>query len=122
MFSIGEVAKKLNLPVHTIRYWTQTFNHIKVSTINGRRYYDESAVEELKKIKELEYKKGLKIGGIKQMLRYNKIDMEKMEKANKSYISSKIDEALKIIDRQLTSCCEDNIDANSNNTSIQFED
>lgn len=122
MFSIGNVAKKLNLPVHTIRYWTQTFNHIKVSTINGRRYYDESAVEELKKIKELEYKKGLKIDGIKQMLRYHKIDMDKMEKANKSYISSKIDEALKIIDRQLTSCCEDNIDANSNNTSIQFED
>ena len=122
MFSIGNVAKKLNLPVHTIRYWTQTFNHIKVSTINGRRYYDESAVEELKKIKELEYKKGLKIDGIKQMLRYHKIDMDKMEKANKSYISSKIDEALKIIDRQLTSCCEDNIDTNSNNTSIQFED
>lgn len=122
MLSIGEVAKKLNLPVHTIRYWTQTFGHIKVSTINGRRYYDESAVEELKKIKELEYKKGLKIDGIKQMLRYHKIDMDKMEKANKSYISSKIDEALKIIDRQLTSCCEDNIDTNSNNTSIQFED
>ena len=122
MFSIGNVAKKLNLPVHTIRYWTQTFNHIKVSTINGRRYYDESAVEELKKIKELEYKKGLKIDGIKQMLRYHKIDMDKMEKANKSYVVSKIDEALKIIDRQLTSCCEDNIDTNSNNISIQFED
>ena len=101
MFSIGNVAKKLNLPVHTIRYWTQTFNHIKVSTINGRRYYDESAVEELKKIKELEYKKGLKIDGIKQMLRYHKIDMDKMEKANKSYVVLKIDEALKLIDRQL---------------------
>lgn len=101
MFSIGEVAKKLNLPVHTIRYWTQTFEHIKVSIMNGRRYYDENAIEELKKIKELEYKKGLKIDGIKQMLRYHKIDMDKIEQANKSYIATKIDEALKLIDRQL---------------------
>ena len=27
-YSIGEVAKKLNLPVHTIRFWTETFEHI----------------------------------------------------------------------------------------------
>ena len=81
LYSIGEVATKLNVPVHTIRYWTQIFEHIEITTRKGRRYYDDIAVSELKKIKDLAYKKGIKIDGIKQMLRYHKIDMKKIENA-----------------------------------------
>ena len=98
-FSIGEVAEILNLPVHTIRYWTQTFEHIEFSTKNGRRYYDNAAVDELKKIKELAHKKGMKIEGIKQMLRYKKIDMNKFEAANKNDACKKLQLIIENIDK-----------------------
>jgi DNA-binding transcriptional MerR regulator len=98
-YSIGDVAKMLNLPVHTIRFWTGEFQHIECIRRNGRRYYDNKAVDELKKIKELSHKKGLKIDGIKQMLRYRKIDMEKLDKANKMDFQIKIDTAIKRIDK-----------------------
>ena len=98
-FSIGDVAKMLKLPVHTIRYWTQTFEHIEFSTKNGRRYYDNAAIDELKKIKELAHKKGMKIEGIKQMLRYKKIDMNKFEAANKNDACRKLQLIIENIDK-----------------------
>ena len=98
-FSIGDVAKMLKLPVHTIRYWTQTFEHIEFSTKNGRRYYDDVAIGELKKIKELAHKKGMKIEGIKQMLRYKKIDMNKFEAANKNDACRKLQLIIENIDK-----------------------
>lgn len=90
-YSIGEVAKKLNLPVHTIRFWTETFEHIEYLKRNGRRYYDEKAIEELKKIKELSHKKGMKIEGIKQTIRYHKIDMNKLQEAQKGEFENKVE-------------------------------
>lgn len=98
-YSIGDVAKKLNLPVHTIRFWTEEFPHIEFLRKNNRRYYDDKAVDEFKKIKELSHKKGLKIEGIKQMLRYHKIDMEKLDKANKIDFQAKLEQSLKKIDK-----------------------
>ncbi len=100
-YSIGLVAKMLDLPSHTIRFWTQTFNHIEVIKINGRRYYDDKAVNELKKIKELLHSKGMKIEGIKQLLRYNKIDATKMEGAFVSTCVSDIEQAIETIDRAI---------------------
>ena len=93
-YSIGDVAKMLNLPVHTIRFWTETFKHIVCLKRNGRRYYDE-----IKKIKELSKKKGMKIEGIKQTIRYHKIDMEKMDKAKMLVLQEKIDTSIKKIDK-----------------------
>ena len=98
-YSIGNVAEMLKLPVHTIRFWTETFEHIEIIKRNGRRYYDEKSVEELKKIKELSHKKGIKIDGIKQMLRYNKINMDKLEEANKSDICLKLESSIRQIDK-----------------------
>lgn len=111
LYSIGEVAKKLNLPVHTIRYWATIFKHIEFATKNGRRYFDNTAIDEFKKIKELEHKKGLTIDGIKQLLRYKKIDMNKLDKVNKNIISNQLDKAISIIQKQLSmlQCKEDNI-------------
>ena len=57
--TIGEVAKILNfksnkngvLPTHTIRFWETKFKQIKPKILNSnRRYYDESAINLLKKI------------------------------------------------------------------------
>ena len=118
MLSIGEVAKKLNLPVHTIRYWTKMFDNIEYTMINGRRYFDNLAIEEFKKIKDLEYKKGLSISGIKQMLRYRKIDVNKLDDANRDIIADKVNEAINIINKQILYI--DNIllenEANNENT------
>ena len=102
-YSIGDVAKKLNLPVHTIRFWTETFEHIEITRRNGRRYYDEKAVEELQKIKDLSRKKGLKIEGIQKMIKYNKINMEKMNDANKLALKQALESAIKITDRIIES-------------------
>ena len=58
--SIGEVAKLLNLinkkngnlNTHTIRFWEKQFKQIKPKILAGnRRYYDQSSIEVLKKIK-----------------------------------------------------------------------
>lgn len=101
LFSIGEVANELKLPVHTIRYWSKVFEHIEFATKNGRRYFDKKAVDEFKKIKELEHKKGISINGIKQMLRYKKIDMQKLEKANQEQAINRLDFAIDFIEKQL---------------------
>lgn len=98
-YSIGDVAKKLNVPVHTVRYWTETFEHIECLKRNGRRYYDEKAIDELLKIKELSHKKGIKIDGIKQMIRYNKINMDKIKQAQQNGFENKIDFCIKKIDK-----------------------
>ena len=102
-YSIGEVAKKLNLPVHTIRFWTETFEHIEIIRRNGRRYYDDKAVEELQKIKDLSRKKGLKIEGIQQMIKYNKINMEKLDNVNKQELQQNLESAIKMVDKIIES-------------------
>ena len=99
LYSIGNVAELLKLPVHTVRYWTETFEHIEITIRNGRRYYDTNAIEELKKIKELAHKKGLKIEGIKKMLRYHKIDMKKIDIANSNEQQKKLDYCISFIDK-----------------------
>ena len=100
-YSIGRVAKMLNLPVHTIRFWTEEFKHIECLRRKNRRYYDNKAVEELKKIKELSHRRGMRIEGIKQMLRYKKIDMDKLDEANKVEFQTRIEMAIKKIDRAM---------------------
>ncbi|MEN9782192.1 MAG: hypothetical protein RL208_342 [Pseudomonadota bacterium] len=75
--SIGQVGKVLNLPVHTVRFWTENFEHIqKLCTIGngGRRYYNEKAIAELEKVKEMLYNKGMTIDGVKRLVKYNKIN------------------------------------------------
>lgn len=98
-YSIGEVAKMLNVPVHTVRFWTEQFKHIECLRRNNRRYYNNDAIEELKKIKELSHKKCIKIEGIKQMLKYHKIDMEKLNKVNEMNFQIKIDSMIKKINK-----------------------
>ena len=75
--SIGEVAdilnlvnpKNGNLSTHTIRFWEKQFKQIKPKIFAGkRRYYDNEAIEILKKIKFLLKDKGLTIKGVKKHL------------------------------------------------------
>ena len=75
--SIGEVAKMLDLVnkkkgslnTHTIRYWEKEFSNIRPRILTGRRrYYDQKAIETLKKIKFLLKNQGLTIKGAKKVL------------------------------------------------------
>ena len=75
--SIGEVAKILNLVnekdgslnTHTLRFWEKEFKNIKPRILTGRRrYYDDSTIETLRKIKFLLKNQGMTIKGVKKVL------------------------------------------------------
>ena len=75
--SIGEVAKILDLVnkkkgtmnTHTIRFWEKKFKQIKPQILNGnRRYYNNSTIEVLKKVKYLLKDQGMTINGAKKLL------------------------------------------------------
>ncbi len=90
--TIGEVAKILNLktnkkgdlPTHVIRFWETQFKQIKPRIINSnRRYYDETTINLLKKIKYLLKEQGLTIKGVKKILN-NEHSLKLDEMADKS--------------------------------------
>jgi DNA-binding transcriptional MerR regulator len=90
--SIGEVAKILNLVnkkdgklnTHTIRFWEKNFKNINPKIFSGRRrYYDQSSIETLKKIKFLLKNQGMTIKGVKKILSStNSLDLD--DSVNKS--------------------------------------
>ena len=90
--SIGEVAKILNLVnkkdgklnTHTIRFWEKNFKNINPKIFAGRRrYYDQSSIETLKKIKFLLKNQGMTIKGVKKILSSNNsLDLD--DSVNKS--------------------------------------
>ena len=99
--SIGEVAKILNLidkktgklSTHTIRFWEKEFKQVKPYIFSGkRRYFDESSIIILKKIKFLLKNKGMTIKGAKSYLdNYNsKLDDFDNKTINARIIKNKI--------------------------------
>tara|TARA_B100001057_G_scaffold463707_1_gene518164 strand:- start:824 stop:1198 length:375 start_codon:yes stop_codon:yes gene_type:complete len=75
--TIGEVVRildlksrsKKNTPTHIIRYWEKEFKQIKPKILTGnRRYYNQSNIDLLKKIKFLLKDQGLTINGVKKVL------------------------------------------------------
>ena len=78
--TIGEVVKILNLksrsgkktPTHILRFWEKEFKQIKPKILIGnRRYYDQSNIDLLKKIKFLLKDQGMTIHGVKKLLNSN---------------------------------------------------
>lgn len=68
--SINEVAKRLSVPAHTLRYWEKQFpTAIRPTTgAGGRRYYRAETVERLTVIKDLLYTRGMTIAGVKKLI------------------------------------------------------
>ena len=105
--SIGEVAEILNLVnkkngnlnTHTIRFWEKQFKQIKPKILAGnRRYYDQSSIEVLKKIKYLLKEKGMTINGVKKLLNDNKpLKLDELSKNSISIDNIKIRNKLKNI-------------------------
>ncbi len=73
--SINDVSKQLNVPAHTLRYWEKQFPvAIRPTTGNGgRRYYRAETVQRLTVIRDLLYKHGMTIAGVKKLLRDGKL-------------------------------------------------
>lgn len=69
--SINDVSKRLEVPAHTLRYWEKQFPvAIRPTTgAGGRRYYRAETVDKLIVIRDLLYKHGLTIAGVKKLLR-----------------------------------------------------
>ncbi len=106
--SIGEVAKILNLidkktgklSTHTIRFWEKEFKQVKPYIFSGkRRYFDESSIIILKKIKFLLKNKGMTIKGAKSYLdNYNsKLDDFDNKSINAGIIKNKINKISNIL-------------------------
>lgn len=69
--SINEVAKQLDIPAHTLRYWEKQFPvSIKPATgAGGRRYYRPETVAALKQVRALLYDRGMTIAGVKKLMK-----------------------------------------------------
>ena len=68
--SINEVAKRLSIPAHTLRYWEKQFpTAVRPTTgAGGRRYYRTETVAKLETIKSLLYDRGMTIAGVKKLI------------------------------------------------------
>ena len=68
--SINDVAKRLSVPAHTLRYWEKQFpTAIRPTTgAGGRRYYRPETVDKLVVIKDLLYSRGMTIAGVKKLI------------------------------------------------------
>ena len=105
--SISEVAKILNLVnekngnlnTHTVRFWEKQFKQIKPKIFAGnRRYYDQSSIRVLKKIKFLLKEQGMTINGVKKLLNNNKsLKLDEFSNNSISVDNTKIKNKLKNI-------------------------
>jgi DNA-binding transcriptional MerR regulator len=107
--TIGEVAKILNLlnkkkgsfSTHTIRFWEKEFKQVKPKVFSGnRRYYDETCINLLKKIKFLSKNKGMTLNGVKKVLNSENSDIDEIYNTSikqKNIIKTKLINIKKII-------------------------
>jgi len=67
---INEVAKRLDVPAYTLRYWEKQFPGAvrPVTGAGNRRYYRADTIEKLEAIRALLYDKGMTIAGVKKAL------------------------------------------------------
>lgn len=76
-YKIGEVAKILDLPPSTLRYWESHFKHVRpVKSTGGQRFYTEKHIEMLTQLKEMLYSERYTIEGAKQRLKELNIQKE----------------------------------------------
>ncbi len=85
-YTIGEVAKILNVKTYNIRYWESVIPQLKPSKIlNGIRHYQENEIEKLKKVKELIYEEKLSVESVNKF--FNEyLKKEKLKKELKEIL------------------------------------
>ncbi len=68
--TISEVANKLEVPQHVLRFWESKFPQIRPHKGGGgRRYYRADDVALISNIKELLYNQGMTIRGVQKLLK-----------------------------------------------------
>lgn len=68
--TISEVAKKLNVQQHVLRFWETKFSQVKpLKRGGGRRYYRPEDVALLERIHHLLYTEGYTIKGVQKLLK-----------------------------------------------------
>ena len=96
--SIGEVAKEILVNTHTLRFWEKEFKQIRPKILAGkRRYYDETAIEILKKIKYLLKEQGMTINGVKKVLNNKSLKLDEISNDHISINNIKIINKIKNI-------------------------
>ena len=95
---INEVAKELDLPAHTLRYWEKQFASAirPVTGAGNRRYYRRETIEKLRSIKSLLYDKGMTIAGVKKILHNGTFGVETNSVKTPVNAGIKKDESLSI--------------------------
>ncbi|MCR5506740.1 MAG: MerR family transcriptional regulator [bacterium] len=71
-YSISEVSEQTDLPKSVLRFWETEFSEINPDRRQGRRYFRQSDIDLILKIKDLLYKKGFTIKGAKKFLHDDK--------------------------------------------------
>ncbi len=70
--TISEVSELLQVPQHVLRFWESKFEEINPQKLKGsRRYYSESNIKIIAKIKTLLYEEGHTIKGVQKYLKTN---------------------------------------------------
>ncbi|HTO79529.1 MAG TPA: MerR family transcriptional regulator [Methylocystis sp.] len=68
--TIGEVAEKLDLPAHVLRFWETRFTELEpMKRAGGRRYYRPRDVALATALRALLYGQGYTIKGVQRLLR-----------------------------------------------------
>lgn len=75
MYSIGEVAKRFNLPVSTLRYYDREGLFPDIQRVSGIRKFSDNEIEALRIIDCLK-KSGLEIKDIKLFMTWTKLGKE----------------------------------------------
>lgn len=99
--AINDVAKKLDVPAHTLRYWEKQFpTAIRPTTgAGGRRYYRQETITKLETIKSLLYDKGMTIAGVKKILYNGVFGNEINEVKNAKPIATETKTVVKPVDQ-----------------------
>jgi len=68
--TISEVADRLGVPTHVLRFWESRFSQVRpIKRAGGRRYYRPSDIALLGGIRQLLHDDGLTIRGVQKILR-----------------------------------------------------
>ncbi len=77
-YKIGDVAKILDIPVSTLRYWESQFTVIKPRrNAKNIRYYTPTAIEVIRNVYYLVKEKGLKLDAAQEQIRVNRDGVDK---------------------------------------------
>lgn len=72
--TISEVADKLDIPQHVLRFWESKFSQVKpLKRGGGRRYYRPEDIDLLRRIRTLLYNEGYTIKGVQKLLREGQV-------------------------------------------------